>query len=214
MIAALSVAVLVSALLHIRAEYQGPRSQVYLFKPLTTILILAVAIAAPQPVHGYYRSAIALGLLFSLAGDVFLMLPKDRFLPGLASFFVAHVVYIVGFGSRTGFAFDGVALIPFLGVGAMMVAFLWKGFGPMRIPAIAYAIAIVVMAWQAWVQYGVAPDASSLLAVAGALLFVTSDSILAVDRFRAPFRAAQAALLLTYFSGQWLIALSVNQVSG
>ncbi len=55
------------------------------------------------------------------------------------------------------------------------------------------------------------PEASgALLACAGAVLFVVSDSVLAVNRFRRPFAAAQAVVLGTHFSAQYLIALSVG----
>ena len=67
-------------------EYRGPRALVYVAKPLATLAILALAaLAAPQAEPGVARW-ILLGLAFSLAGDVLLMLPSDRFAAGLASF--------------------------------------------------------------------------------------------------------------------------------
>src|SRR5512147_2406717 len=93
------LATAVACALHLRAAYRGPRWQVYLFKPLTTTLLFGLAAALP-PAHGSaYRLAILVGLVFSLAGDVFLMLPRDRFLAGLASFLAAHLAYIAAFGA-------------------------------------------------------------------------------------------------------------------
>src|SRR3990172_12111355 len=85
-----------TAALHVRAEYRGPRWQVYLCKPITTALLLVLALLAQGP-GARYQAAVAVGLTLSLFGDVFLMLPGDRFVAGLASFLLAHVAYLVAF---------------------------------------------------------------------------------------------------------------------
>jgi uncharacterized membrane protein YhhN len=95
--AIMSLLVLLSASLHIRAEYSGPRWQVYVFKPLTTTLIIILALMATEPVSPFYQAMIVIGLVFSLGGDIFLMLPSDRFIGGLVSFLIAHLFYIVAF---------------------------------------------------------------------------------------------------------------------
>ena len=89
----LSLAVGVSATLAIALPQLGPRLSWlgYVFKPLTLIPILGLALTAPPARPPRYRWGIVAGLLFSLAGDVLLMLPSDRFLAGLLSFLAAHV---------------------------------------------------------------------------------------------------------------------------
>src|SRR5512140_1211935 len=77
------------------------RALILIFKPLTTVLILAVAL-----LPGTFRSsgearAIVLGLLFSLAGDIWLMQPERYFAQGLAAFLAAHLSYAFAF--RSGF---------------------------------------------------------------------------------------------------------------
>ena len=69
---------------------------------------------------------------------------------------------------------------------------------------------VLVMLWQAFEQWAVGGGTSAMLAALGALFFAASDSALALNRFRAPFPAAQAVVLPTYYLGQWLIALSVR----
>jgi uncharacterized membrane protein YhhN len=91
--------VILSASIHIRAEYRGPRQHVYIFKPLTMVLILLIAILG-QAAAPLYKYMIIAGLVFSMAGDVFLMLPSDRFVAGLVAFLVAHIFYIVAFTSE------------------------------------------------------------------------------------------------------------------
>src|SRR5213080_3500470 len=80
----------VSLLFHLRAEYRGPQRQVFVFK------LLAIAAFAP---HTRYDTAILIGLVFSLAGDVFLMLPRARFVAGLTSFLAAHIAYLFAFAA-------------------------------------------------------------------------------------------------------------------
>ena len=200
--------------LTIQATYAGPagRSRLYLFKPLTTGLIIATAVAALPDPAARYSIAILAGLVCSLAGDVFLMLPGDRFLPGLASFLLAHLAYLFAFTS--GLAPVGLALaaLPLAGVGLVVLAYLWPGLDlRLRLPVAIYVAAIVIMAAAAlarWIWLNTTP---ALLGALGALLLVILDFVLAVDRFRRPFRAAQGALLSTYFAAQVLIALSVTR---
>jgi len=88
MILFLSGLILLSAVLHIRAEYAANLRQIFFFKPTTTLLIILVCFLQAAGISsGYYYFVLA-GLLFSLGGDVFLMLPSDRFLHGLLSFCV------------------------------------------------------------------------------------------------------------------------------
>lgn len=206
---------LLTAILHIRAEYlprdtPGRQRQIFLFKPLTTTLIILLALLAPRPEPPLYQVAIVVALLFSLGGDIFLMLPQDRFVFGLASFLVAHLVYIVAFSLRTPELLTVWGIIPLLLYGAGMVVYLWPGIKPaLRGPVLIYIIAILVMAWRAgeqWAQVGTTP---ALLALVGSLFFAASDSLLAINRFRRPFYLAQALVLGTYYLAQWLIAMSV-----
>lgn len=206
--AALSLLVAASALLAIRAEYGGPRRQVYLFKPLTLVLIILVALQTKFGTPGAYKSLVVAGLLFSLAGDVFLMLPRERFVQGLISFLLAHVFYVAALtagGARRPSLWAGVPLVVY---GVLMLGLLWPRLGRLRWAVAAYVAVILLMAWQAASRWLVAGPAGGGLAAAGALLFVASDSLLAWNRFRGSFRAAQALVLGTYFAAQWLIALS------
>src|SRR6185503_13370199 len=94
--AVLSILAFASAVLAILSAYQKRRLTHYLFKPLTVVLIMLIAFQSKHTTSPFYRQAIIAGLIFSLAGDIFLMLP-DRFIPGLVSFLFAHVFYIAAF---------------------------------------------------------------------------------------------------------------------
>jgi uncharacterized membrane protein YhhN len=210
--ALLTVLAMCSGTLHIRAEYCGPRNQVYLFKPLTTILILLIAVQASTPEPALYKYAIIAGLVFSLAGDIFLMLPSDQFIAGLVSFLVGHLFYIRAFTLGTGFGFNWWLLPPFVVFGVVIFRILSPHLGKMKVPVIAYMAVILVMAWQAWERLAQTGQIGSVLASVGAVFFVVSDSALALDRFRGRFESARAVALSTYYAAQWLIALSVTGV--
>jgi uncharacterized membrane protein YhhN len=209
LIVLLSAIALASAALHIRAEFRGPRSHVYAFKPLTTSCLLGIALVG-EPIAPLYRTLVVTGLAFSLAGDVFLMLPSDRFLAGLASFFVAHLCYIAAFLSTTGPHVSPAILIPWLVAGAGIVALLGPHFGAQRAPAVLYVLAIAAMGWQAAEQWNAVRQAWAVFALIGAVLFAVSDSTLALNRFRRPFRASPLVILSTYYTAQYLIALSTH----
>ncbi len=204
----LSALILVSAALHIRAEYAGPKVRVYVFKPLTTALILLLAATAATETPAY-RNAILAGLAFSFLGDVFLMLPKDRFIPGLAAFLIAHVWYVAAFTHGIGFHTAVLPLLPYLAGGLALMFVLWPHLGKMRAPVLVYGVVIVVMGWQAAARWDALGGTGPLLAALGATLFIVSDAALALNRFARPFPAAQALILTTYYAAQWMIALSV-----
>jgi uncharacterized membrane protein YhhN len=208
--ALLSPPIFVAALLTIRAEYRGPRWLVYICKPLATTLILVLALATGGEDHAY-TALIAVGLTCSLAGDIFLMLPQDRFIPGLVSFLLAQLAYIAAFIRAADRPLSGTSvlpLIPLLGYGFVVFAILRPHLGPLMVPVLAYMVVILVMGWRAIEYARQYPTPGPLAAALGALLFIVSDSVLALNRFARPFRAAQALVLGTYFIAQWLIALS------
>lgn len=208
----LALALVVVALL--RAEIAGAREQVYFFKPLATILIItSVLLTAPRPAPAY-RTLIATGLTFSLVGDVLLMLPANLFAAGLGAFLVAHLCYISAFATHGGGKESSrVALLPFAAFAAAMLLYLWPALGALRIPVLLYIGVITTMAWQGWARFLRVRDAGSGRAAWGALFFLVSDSVLAVNKFLGPLgdrAAVTIASLGTYFVAQWFIASSVG----
>jgi len=83
--------ILVSGMLHISGAYLKVSSLKYIFKPLTTLLVILLAFEQGSSISPVYKMLILAGLSFSLVGDVFLMLPKDRFVAGLVSFLALSI---------------------------------------------------------------------------------------------------------------------------
>src|SRR3954469_11318097 len=129
--AILSTLVLASALLIIRAEYRGPRLHVYVFKPLTVVLIILIALQMKHETAASYKSLVVAGLLCSLVGDVFLMLPRERFVAGLVSFLFAHLFYIAAF-TLDGLHVRGWTAAAFTIYGVRMLMLLWPRLGRLK----------------------------------------------------------------------------------
>jgi uncharacterized membrane protein YhhN len=204
------IAAAAACVLHLRAAYRGPAWRVYLYKPLTTLLLLGMAALMPAAHGSTYRTAILAGLVFSLLGDVFLMLPRDRFIAGLASFLAAHVAYIVAFSMDGSIPTDPQLLWPLGVVALTLLGVLWPGLGRLRVPVVLYALTIVAMVWRAWARSRATPTPGTALAAVGAALFLVSDSLLAFDRFRHRFPGARAAVQISYVAAQALIAMSTG----
>jgi uncharacterized membrane protein YhhN len=205
----LSGAAFVSGVAYIAATYGGPFWLRYTLKPLTTLLILAVAASFAAPISTLYRTLIIVGIAFSLAGDVFLMLPQNTFVFGLVSFLIAHIFYIFAYRSVSGFHLTWWLALPYTIYGFFMLYLLWPHVGDLRIPVIIYAAVLMIMGWQAAEQWWHVRDTSMLLAMIGAILFILSDTTLALTKFRAPVPQRDLIIMSTYYGAQLLIAWSV-----
>ena len=136
------------------------------------------------------------------------MLPSDQFIAGLVSFLIAHLFYIFAFttGRRIKLSLTG---LPFLLYGTMIYMILFPYLEAMTLPVLVYVAVILIMGWQAFEQWNLSKNTFTCLAFVGAVLFIFSDSVLALNKFRESFEIARALNLSTYFIAQWMIALSV-----
>src|SRR5690606_13140426 len=119
----------------------------YLCKPLATLLIGALVLRAGRVQSARYRAAVLAGIAFSLAGDVFLMLPQDLFVPGLVAFLLAHLCFFAAFFPGARWTVRLVAIAAYAGVGvANMVPLLPRVPSTLHVPVLAYVLVLVVMA--------------------------------------------------------------------
>jgi uncharacterized membrane protein YhhN len=149
------------------------------------------------------------GLTFSLLGDIALMFPEKWFTAGLVAFLTAHVFYILAFKPAPGHRVSTGIFLPFLLYGLLMFFIMAPGLGKLKIPVLVYIGAITIMAGFAAGRFADLGGARPLMAFAGAILFLVSDSVLAYDRFAKKICPAQIIILGTYFPAQLLIALSI-----
>jgi uncharacterized membrane protein YhhN len=184
---------------------QGPVELHHLFKPLAMLLAIAFvlrrAIASPRS-----RALLLAALAGSLAGDVVLMF-EAWFVPGLACFLLVHLCYLALLRQDVGWFPSRGALAATLTVGALMYAFLFPRLDPVLKVAVAgYIVAIALMAAQAIGRAVVLRDRGATGVAAGALLFMVSDSLLAIHLFATPLPLAQFWVLGLYYAAQLLIA--------
>jgi uncharacterized membrane protein YhhN len=182
----------------------------YTIKPLVLVAMIALAARAPRPISTRYRLLIVVGLAWSLAGDILLMLPQDRFVPGLLAFLVAHGCYIIAFARTGGGARDPLVALGIAGYAGAMLTFLWPSLGDLRIPVIVYVAVIATMAWQAIARWRHLRTPDAARAAAGAAMFLASDTALAIERFRGEFPGSFVTVIGTYWVAQYLIARSVQ----
>ncbi len=168
----------------------------YVSKPSATAALLLTAatldVAHDAP-WGWRLAALA----FCIAGDVFLMLPRDAFIPGLASFAVAQILFTVSFatsdvsGGRLVvgliIAIPASALLARRFVGAIKNS----GHGELVVPVVVYMFVISAMAVGSIA-------AGSAVAIAGAVLFMASDSLIAESRFLRERRWHGVGIMVTY----------------
>ena len=191
------------------AVARGDRRLERVFKPLTIVLLMGAAVAAWEGGYeGRFVATMAV-LVFSLAGDVFLMQDRDLLLQGLVSFFLAHVAYIVAFGGPvlTPFAvFIATAVILVSGPTFLVIrqSLRRRGREQLVVPVLAYVFVISLMVVTAVTAPG-SNDWSrgSILAAAlGAGLFYTSDAMIGMHRFVKEQPWAPVAIMVTYHLGQ------------
>jgi len=153
-----------------------------------------------------------LALAFSLAGDVMLMLPPGFFTAGLAFFLIGHILYILGFSQGLilpGWSF--VILIAILmAVDVLMYrrvsrAVLTRPKGrwilfPLQLYQVVISLMVMMALTTLWRSDW--PRLAAWLVSTGALLFFTSDMLLANDRFVNPIRGGKLLVIITYHLGQ------------
>jgi uncharacterized membrane protein YhhN len=184
-----------------------------LAKPLAmTIAIIFVAtraysMSASGKNHSKSTALLLAALVFSLAGDVFLMLPGDYFIRGLAAFLVAHAFYIALFRQDAPWFANRRALQGVLAVGVGVYSVLWSHLpdAGLQVAVAAYITVICLMTSQALGRASTLGDAAADRVALGACIFMASDALIAINKFLMPVPLASFWILVTYFAAQLLI---------
>jgi uncharacterized membrane protein YhhN len=201
---------------HLVAYYGGRPALAGILKAMPILALAATVWAAPGAAGSSYAGLVATGLVLSAVGDVSLVFPAG-FLAGLSAFFAAHCCYIAAFApgaaATTTTLWAAVALATFAGA---MLRYLWPYVARLRVPVIVYVASLATMAGCAIARASAAPAGPAEAGAAiGAVSFLVSDGVLAVNRFARPFPGAHAVVMATYYLAQTLIARSaLYQVPG
>lgn len=168
----------------------------YVCKPVATVAFLATALAL-DPASDASRLWCCVALVCCLAGDVFLMLPRDAFLPGVGSFTIAQLCLVVSFWLQDPTAIRlvvGVVLVvpPAALIARRIFAALRRGGMGALAPAVGTYIVVITAMVVSAVTGGTA------WGIAGAVLFLTSDSLIAEERFVAVRSWQSVTIMVTY----------------
>jgi uncharacterized membrane protein YhhN len=169
--------------------------------------------------HYYFQSTnrsfvFILALLFCWAGDVLLLFQGEMFfIAGLISFLIGHVLYILcyrqfQFADKTKELLGPQKVrfsLPIVLYGTGLVVILFPVLGDLKIPVMIYALVLTLMVLNALLRYGKTSMRSFLFIFLGAILFMASDSMLAINRFLQPFAEAGVLVMITYCAAQFLI---------
>jgi alkenylglycerophosphocholine/alkenylglycerophosphoethanolamine hydrolase len=171
------------------------------------------------------KTIIASGLLLSSIGDILLEIDdeshgvtKELFIGGLFSFLIAHICYCKAFWDNIT-SLNSAFILPFSILFFIFMFILLPNVeSDMLIPVIVYGITIVTMVYLAfcrWSGQSIKSSSlksnSSLLSLVGALIFLSSDVTLGLNKFAFPIKNAKHIVMITYYSGQFLITLSATK---
>ena len=175
--------------------------------------------------YNIFHRLVMLGFFFSWLGDIFLQLSNGKrdlgipfenlFMMGLSAFLLTQVCYTIAFtipkGKNKIFTTRLYQLILVISYGGLLLWLLYNKLvtpeANYRLPVIIYTIVILTMLTSALNRYGKVNGVSYILVVIGALLFVASDSMIAINRFLERFDFARVLIMSTYITAQYLIGL-------
>lgn len=197
-------------------DQMGFREGVLFTKPLLMPVLATWFLQQSRQMPGTFRNFIIAALLCSTAGDVLLMFAHGEggalyFLLGLSAFLLAHLFYIVSFfrllKGKTGFLkANPFYFLPFLLYLAVLLFVLYPGIPDgMKVPVILYGCVISGMALSVMNLRGRIPASAWSSLLAGAVLFVLSDSLIALNKFAFSLGSAAVLIMITYVIGQYLL---------
>jgi len=188
---------LVILILEIYGSIAFHRPLVLVTKPLLMPMLMYLAWQEGVSSRLYFAA-----LFFSFLGDVFLMF-DGWFIPGLVSFLLAHVSYIILFRKEYRFSFLAILLFALFTSGFLV--FLYPSIpAEMQVPVVIYCIAITLMGIYA-ASRNTPSRASYGYILAGAVLFIVSDALIAVNRFYTDIPHDALYIMTTYGAAQYLI---------
>ena len=215
---ALIIAYFLLATVEIIGTHIGCLPLIFATKPLLMVtLFVWFYLQTKASANSKFRKYLLLSIVFAFGGDTFLMfLPFDEifFLLGLGSFLIGQLFYVFAFSNsiitskKTFNKPLGLALlIIFLSYYAILMYALFPYLEDFLIPVLVYGVAVCAMGVSAGWRLNKVSKKSFILVFSGAMLFVLSDTIIAVNQFlyKGNLVNAQVAIMITYVLAQYLI---------
>lgn len=185
----------------------------YITKPAILTALIIFFIKQSTALSKNIRNLTLLALLFSLLGDILLMFVKwspGYFMFGLVAFLIAHLFYIGVFLKQRDTHKKPYLFILILMVYAFGLFYILKdGLADMLIPVIIYMLVILSMTTSAFLRTSQTGKLSYDFVFLGAVFFMISDSLLAINKFHTAIPFSNVSIMLTYALAQYLIVFGV-----
>ena len=183
----------------------------FIFKPLLMIVVGGYFFLQTGKINDVLKRFIVAALFFSWLGDILLMFQAKKeifFLLGLSAFLLAHVSYIIFFHGvrvRDNIKSNILLLLIVVIYYAILITILSPHLGDMKLPVRIYGIVISFMFMLAMHMLFMKNKIAGRWMMTGALLFVISDSVLAINKFYQPLETAGIIIMLSYALAQLFI---------
>lgn len=189
----------------------------YIAKPAIVVSLMVLIYNNFDKLPRHLRYTVILALLFSVIGDILLLFVNKNqhfFTAGLLAFLTAHIMYVKSFlvhrnKSRNALWF-GLALLIYA---LALLNVLSVGLGNMLVPVMLYMVVILAMAISAYLRKNYVSDISYRLVLFGAISFMISDSILAINKFYVELPIAGILIMTTYALAQYLIVIGILKIN-
>lgn len=192
----------------------------WICKPLIMLTLGFYYLTSNKGEESTFSKPVMGAIIFSWAGDVALMFQSQDemfFMLGLASFLIAHICYVLAYkqhrGTNKGSGLLGIQkfrfAFPIVLVGTGLITILFPHLGAMKIPVTIYSLVITIMVLQALFRFGYTNAQSFWFVFVGAILFMFSDSMIAINKFLVSFDSASFLIMFSYMLAQLLIILGL-----
>ncbi len=175
-----------------------------IFKPLITCVLAVLYLVSVTKPNFWFISA----LFFAFWGDVLLMFPENYFVLGLLSFTVMHLIYIkliAGYLPKIKMTTKLISLGMFFLYFAGIIYVIKSNLKELFIPVIVYGLIISTFGTVSLLNYMKNKVTENLWLLIGALIFIISDSVLALYKFHSPAPILSPIIMITYITAQFYI---------
>lgn len=189
----------------------------YIAKPAIVISLIFLFLKTSKNLSIPLKKTTVVALVSSLLGDILLMFVAQSahfFIFGLLAFLFAHIMYILVFlKHRNENRSVYMILILLIAYASGVFYLLQSGLGEMLIPVVIYMVVILTMGATAYLRKNKANKISYYFVLAGAIFFIISDSILALNKFYHPIAYANLGIMVSYALAQYLIVFGILKIS-
>lgn len=183
-----------------------------IFKPMIILVLMVLYFNTVERKNYWYLLALA----FSFLGDVFLLDKNNLFLIGIAAFLITQLLYIKIIWYRikkSNFSQKIIAAVPFMIYLFVLLSLLQHNLNKFLIPVVVYGSAISVFGMVSLLNYVVEKSKNNRVLLLGAILFIASDSMIALHKFYQEQPFYGVAIMATYVIAQYLIYLFMKRES-